>query len=759
MMTKAQSLPFNPLFDETMVNSVFIYMNEDSLAQLYTDVESNHEYSVLFIYEHGLLRDTLTNTGFRLRGNTSRYSAKKSFKVSFNTFESGRKYEGHEKLNLNGSHNDPSMIREKLFYDAWNQFGLPARRSSFVRVYINDAYYGLYTNLEEMDENWCKERFGDDSGNRYKCTYPVNLTYMGPDQNSYKYMAGTVTAGRAYDLQNNQEGDDYTDLVNFITIVNQASTSDLPCKLEKVFDVDAFLRAYAIDVASGNWDDYAFNQNNFYLYHNPFTDQIEFIAYDCDNTFGVDWFGIDWTTRTVYNWQAATNRPLVSRLLEVPEYKNRYSYYLNLLLNTVLDPAHINPHIDSLKNLITVAALEDEYKGYDYGYTNNDFLNSFNTNNIDGHTPYGVSNFIAARKTAAQSEIVLGNIAPVLRDVHHFPLLPEAGEDILITATVFDDVQMGTVKIYYSSDSINFMEATLYDDGLHNDGAAGDATYGVQLPAVAANGNLYFHLSATDNTGQLASLPQCGDFRLKIGFEPPLIFINEFLASNSTVIGDNAGEFDDYVELYNAGSVPVYLGNKYLSDNFLNPSKWRLPALTLNGNAYLLIWADNEPQQGYDHANFSLNAGGEQIGLFASAAENFAAIDTYSFGMQVQDVSVGRLPNGTGPFVVLPGPTPGFNNYAVGIASENADANSLQLLANPSNNFCAIQLGLAMAAPELKLQLLTLQGWPIKTIYDASLPAGIHHFVLNTGALLPGIYLVSAQCNEQMMVKKLVVQH
>ncbi|HUM48034.1 MAG TPA: CotH kinase family protein, partial [Chitinophagales bacterium] len=279
LCSRSQSLPFNPLFDESKVNSIYITIDEDSLLQLYTDVTSNHEYNVVFIYDDGTQRDTVENTGFRLRGNSSRYSAKKSFKVSFNTYDSGRKYEGHEKLNLNGSHNDPSMIREKLYYDAWNKFGMPARRSSFVRLYVNEYYYGLYTNIEEMDEIWCKDRFGDNSGNLYKCTYPTDLTYEGAYQEDYKSIeSSSVTGGRAYDLQNNESGDDYTDLVNFITILNQTPINELSCALEKVFDADGFLKAYAMDVASGNWDDYAFNKNNYYLYHDPFTDQIVFIA-------------------------------------------------------------------------------------------------------------------------------------------------------------------------------------------------------------------------------------------------------------------------------------------------------------------------------------------------------------------------------------------------------------------------------------------------------------------------------------------------
>lgn len=71
----------------------------------------------------------------------------------------GRKYEGVEKLNLLGMHNDPTMVREKLYFDTYNAMGMPQRRSNFVRVYLNDDYYGLYTNMEQIDEVFLKNRF------------------------------------------------------------------------------------------------------------------------------------------------------------------------------------------------------------------------------------------------------------------------------------------------------------------------------------------------------------------------------------------------------------------------------------------------------------------------------------------------------------------------------------------------------------------------------------------------------------------------
>ena len=43
--------------------------------------------------------------------------------------------------------------------------------------------------------------------------------------------------------------------------------------------------------------------------------------------------------------------------------------------------------------------------------------------------------------------------------------------------------------------------------------------------------------------------------------------INEIMASNATVIADNEGDFDDWIEIYNAGNVSVNLAGLYLSDD------------------------------------------------------------------------------------------------------------------------------------------------------------------------------------------------
>ena len=121
----AQNVPYRNLFDDKLMPRIDVVISEDSLTWLYNNVNYDSNLRATFIFFDGTQRDTMQNIGLRLRGNTSRSSAKKSFKIKFNAYTKGVKYQGVKELNLNGQHNDPTMVREKLFYDVWNAFGAP----------------------------------------------------------------------------------------------------------------------------------------------------------------------------------------------------------------------------------------------------------------------------------------------------------------------------------------------------------------------------------------------------------------------------------------------------------------------------------------------------------------------------------------------------------------------------------------------------------------------------------------------------------
>ena len=366
----------NELFLQEEVATIRISIDPDSLDVMLADVEygSTHEFPATFVYSSSVLYDSVSNVGFRIRGNTSIYSGKKSFKVSFNTFTQGGKFLGVEKLNLNGEHNDPSIMRAKLSWELLRNIGLPGSRTSYILLYINGEYRGVYLNVEHIDEEFTRKVFDDGSGNLYKCLYPADLTWRGPDPEDYNY---EVNGRRPYHLQGNRTEEDYSDLARFITALNQTGLQFLPYELETLFNVDDYLKFAAFDILIGNWDGYIYNKNNFYLYHNQRSGRMEFLAYDLDNTLGIDWIGRDWATRDPYTWDHES-RPLFSRLMDVPQYREQFTYYLDHFREDYFTNAFIRGRAAEIAALIGPHVQNDPYYPLDYGFTYTDFTEIWN---------------------------------------------------------------------------------------------------------------------------------------------------------------------------------------------------------------------------------------------------------------------------------------------------------------------------------------------------------------------------------------------
>jgi len=144
----------------------------------------------------------------------------------------------------------------------------------------------------------------------------------------------------------------------------------------------------------------------------------------------------------------------------------------------------------------------------------------------------------------------------------------------------------------------------------------------------------------------------------------PLV-INEFMASNTSVIRDPQGQYDDWIELYNAGTESLDIADMYLTDNLNQPAKWRIPRITrgttlIAPGGYLLIWADGDTADAGLHAGFKLDADGEEIALFDSDGETLIHCVTYPG--QTPDISYGCYPDASDIWRFLSIPTPGAHN-------------------------------------------------------------------------------------------------
>jgi hypothetical protein len=581
-------------------------------------------------------------------------------------------------MNLNGEHNDPSIIRSKLCWDLLRDFDIPGSRSSHVRVYINDNYYGLYINVEHIDEEFVDSRFGNQDGNLYKCLWPADLDYLGSDPDSYKLMVGDR---RVYQLKTNKQQDDYSDLAHFIDVLNNTPDDEFLCEMDKVFNIFDYLKIIAVDIFTGNWDGYIYNNNNFYLYHNTKTDKFEYIPYDMDNTYGIDWIGRDWGTRNIYDWQQHGDnvRPLYTRVMDNQELRDRFSFYMMTLINEYVSLPEYQQRIDEIRDMISEYVVNDPYYPLDYGYTFEDFLNSYNEP-LGGHVAYGLKPYINTRINSTLEQLEMNNIKPVVKYISNGNVL--AGEDIWVKAFVEDEETPAQVTLKFTLNESAWIDSTMYDDGQHNDGEAGDKLFGSTIPGIEFGSTVKYHIYATDSSGNSSEMP-CDPVIIELyPSEYPLLFINEFMASNDTTIADENGEYDDWIEVYNGDGVPVWLGDKHLTDNLENPGKWQMPDYTMQPGEFVLFWADKDPEQGPFHTNFKLGKSGEEIGIFDSESTGFAILDTIVYGEQQTDISMGRETDGGSVWMFFNQPTPGASNIPEAIF-EHFYNTSLKVFPNP----------------------------------------------------------------------------
>ena len=120
--------------------------------------------------------------------------------------------------------------------------------------------------------------------------------------------------------------------------------------------------------------------------------------------------------------------------------------------------------------------------------------------------------------------------------------------------------------------------------------------------------------------------------------------ISEFMAANTATLTDEDGDSSDWIEVYNPDSAPVNLGGWFLTDNAAELDKWAFPAVTLQGNGYLLVFASGKNRRNPLaplHTNFRLNIGGEYLALVKPDGATIACDFGPEFPAQHADYSFG----------------------------------------------------------------------------------------------------------------------
>lgn len=166
------------------------------------------------------------------------------------------------------------------------------------------------------------------------------------------------------------------------------------------------------------------------------------------------------------------------------------------------------------------------------------------------------------------------------------------------------------------------------------------------------------------------------------------LVINEFMASNDSTATDPAGDYDDWIEIFNNSEDTIDLSGFFVSDKEDNITKFEIPDslnVTIEPQGYVIIWADEDGDKAQEgiHANFKLSGGGEAVIL---SNQDSVILDQIVYGEQTTDLSFARQPNGTGDFKIGL-PTFGVSNNGITSSNDNliVDLNTIKIFPNPTS--------------------------------------------------------------------------
>lgn len=335
------------------------------------------------IYTKGTESRTIKDAGFRLRGNTSRRRAEGwegqahvkdnadwhhcHFTVNFRKYHKDDEHtiKGIRKINLKWFKDDPAYVRELYCYDLFRRYGIwTSPFDAYCRLWIHvegdskPAYFGVYEMIEPIDEEFIERReklFGGDKGFLWKCVYGNAGMADLRDAHDWRFNIDQNNGvNYTYEFKGKEENFEAAkeQFKDFITKLNEKEGEDFYMWMMSVCDVEMLMKTYAVNVATGMWDDHWNNGNNFYLYFNSKDKEkykVFFLPYDYDNTLGTSAdCGVqgDAGRHDPYNW--GNSGILMEKMLKINKFRQMYKEALMELVDPANDLLYVDASIERI---------------------------------------------------------------------------------------------------------------------------------------------------------------------------------------------------------------------------------------------------------------------------------------------------------------------------------------------------------------------------------------------------------------------------
>ena len=641
--------------------------------------------------------ETHTEVGVRKKGFLgSQSDTKPALKLRYDKYVDDQSLGGvMQRMTLNNSIQDPSMINTCLTYEVFAAAGNPASRCNFATVSVNGRNLGLYVHVEEIKAPFLARHFATTEGNLYEGT----VSDFTPE------FRGTI------EKKTNEDADDWSDIDALVAALQDPSDAGWAA-LADIVDLDRFLSFWTTEVLVGHWDGYAGDRNNYWFYRD-LDGRFVFIPWGVDDTFHLkdDPNPFDNISDPPPSVLALTAIP--NRLYNDDDWRARYVDRLRHLLEVVWDEEALLARVDEMAAIVHEHALPEVRPAAAADAERiRQFIEKRRAEILDDLTPQPPE--------WPDPDFPVGGADPLEMTVRfestwgsNESINPIAEGEILHLALDGSEVPPGDsgVIVGHASpeESVGFDEpaASITLLGLQPDGSVEGMT--VVLPLARFTSGTELVIGTDDIGGGVWTIPAGGT--ALDSFTPftegTLKLAEAGTSEGATVLGSFVGAFGgapgvagdgtggggtggggtggdgtgpapvdaglvinevaakgdplDWFELHNSSGEYLALANFVMADDLSDPAK-RVPFppdLVIPPGGYLQVELDKEAWPG-----FALGQD-EELGIWTAGGAPVDQVD-WAEGEAGEGTSYARLPDATGDFRTTLTPTPGAPNTSSG---------------------------------------------------------------------------------------------
>jgi len=594
---------YEPDYHETLIN----WFNAENDNRLLATLEME-----------GVLYDSVA---VRYKGNISFILAELSdtpkfpLNIDMNDFIEDQDLMGYTKLKLGNVYTDPTYVREAIAYSIYRKYTV-APKSNLIKVNIGvvgqeAVYHGVYSNSESINKGFLKDHYGWKHGPLVKCDPNPQDEELACDNSGLGNGSGGEQVEALPDLvwygpdscqyyANYEMKRDYgwEDLVEFIDVLNNDES-----EIYDYLNIDRVLWHMAVSSVISNKDTYyGKNIKNYYMYKHK--DSLwHVMPWDVNECFG----GIMGTTNQgaeydVLQWfdPNEPNRPLVWQILEDERYFKQYFAHIRTIIEENYSVENITNQTAAIQDLIEQSVLEEPYGRFPVDGLFDNVEDDMTYPDLDWLASYsGIIPTINTRLEYLNGHPEVIKIPPTLTNTNQSIEEPEEGQNVWVTTEASNATQVDLMVTTNEEYASYFEPFEMHDDGLNNDGAAGDGIYGSLVPFQTEGQNIQYYVRAQNEDAMILE-PRRAEYEFFEYTILPADTANNIV--NSTEVGNlfnvypnpSKGVVNIAGNLENVNSIEIHDATGNLVYLAINPSNKNISIADLSCGMYFMCFSTNE---------------------------------------------------------------------------------------------------------------------------------------------------------------------